>query len=232
MKAIRPGRGGHRQLRRPRHAGRRQRTACFTRPSRPAVAFTRFSWSTGSRMRPENIRATGKGQEIRGRTCPQGCHRLGGGRVWWTSRAIGRVGRWFSSRRAITRSSAWAARPGCGCRPETEQHPYELTSYAELYAVKVDGSGEKAPFFDMDAGGKVRGAERERRSFSCRSSAWTPPASRAPTIKSRCTSTRAPGAIRPFTPNTCACRPARFDSLLAVSCKLPNRKWPNLGGSL
>jgi hypothetical protein len=46
-----------------------------------------------------------------------------------------------------------------------ETHRYELTSYAELYAVAVDGSGERAGFFDMDNGGKVRGAERRREKF-------------------------------------------------------------------
>lgn len=50
-------------------------------------------------------------------------------------------------------------------RPATEKHPYELTSYADLYTVKVDGSGEQAAFFDMDAGGKVRGAERKKEKF-------------------------------------------------------------------
>ncbi len=40
---------------------------------------------------------------------------------------------------------------------------YELTSYADLYAVAVDGSGEKGGFFDMENGGKVRGAERKEK---------------------------------------------------------------------
>jgi hypothetical protein len=43
--------------------------------------------------------------------------------------------------------------------------PYELTSYAELYAVAIDGTDERAGFFDMDNGGKVRGAERRREKF-------------------------------------------------------------------
>lgn len=46
-----------------------------------------------------------------------------------------------------------------------EQHSYELTSYADLYAVTVDGSQEQAAFFDMDHGGKVRGAERKKEKF-------------------------------------------------------------------
>jgi hypothetical protein len=46
-----------------------------------------------------------------------------------------------------------------------EQHPYEMTSYADLYAVTVDGTQEQAAFFDMDNGGKVRGAERRREKF-------------------------------------------------------------------
>ncbi len=49
--------------------------------------------------------------------------------------------------------------------PGAEKHPYEMTSYAELYAVRVDGSGETAAFFDMDNGGKVRGGERRREKF-------------------------------------------------------------------
>ncbi len=50
--------------------------------------------------------------------------------------------------------------------PQTaEQHPYELASYAELYAVSVDGGVEQAAFFDMDNGGKVRGAERKKERF-------------------------------------------------------------------
>jgi hypothetical protein len=46
-----------------------------------------------------------------------------------------------------------------------EKHPYDMTSYADLYAVTVDGSQEQAAFFDMDNGGKVRGAERKREKF-------------------------------------------------------------------
>jgi hypothetical protein len=42
-----------------------------------------------------------------------------------------------------------------------EVHPYELTDYADLYAVKVDGGAEKAPFFDV--GGEIgRASCRER----------------------------------------------------------------------
>jgi len=49
--------------------------------------------------------------------------------------------------------------------PTSESHPYDMTSYADLYTVKVDGSGEQAAFFDMDNGGKVRGAERKNEKF-------------------------------------------------------------------
>ena len=46
-----------------------------------------------------------------------------------------------------------------------ERHAYELTSYADLYQVPVDGSNEVAAFFDMDNGGKVRGGVRRREKF-------------------------------------------------------------------
>ena len=49
--------------------------------------------------------------------------------------------------------------------PTAEKHPYEMVSYANLYTVKVDGSGEQAAFFDMADGGKVRGAERKQEKF-------------------------------------------------------------------
>ena len=49
--------------------------------------------------------------------------------------------------------------------PTAEQHPYDMTSYADLYAVAVDGTREAGAFFDMDNGGKVRGAERKREKF-------------------------------------------------------------------
>jgi hypothetical protein len=49
--------------------------------------------------------------------------------------------------------------------PTAEQHPYDMTSYADLYAVAVDGTQETGAFFDMDNGGKVRGAERKREKF-------------------------------------------------------------------
>jgi hypothetical protein len=44
-----------------------------------------------------------------------------------------------------------------------ENHFYELTSYADLYSVAVDGSAKVAPFFDMEDGGKVRGAQRKEK---------------------------------------------------------------------
>jgi hypothetical protein len=49
--------------------------------------------------------------------------------------------------------------------PTAEAHPYELTSYAKLYAVEVDGARGAAAFFDMDDGGKVRGGERSKEKF-------------------------------------------------------------------
>jgi len=49
--------------------------------------------------------------------------------------------------------------------PAADQHPYEMTSYADLYAIKVDDSGEQGAFFDMENGGKVRGAERHKEKF-------------------------------------------------------------------
>jgi hypothetical protein len=49
--------------------------------------------------------------------------------------------------------------------PAAETHPYQLVSYASLYAVQVDGSDEQAAFFDMDNGGKVRGAQRGKEKF-------------------------------------------------------------------
>jgi hypothetical protein len=45
------------------------------------------------------------------------------------------------------------------------RHPYETTSYADLYTVTVDYSQEQAAFFDMENGGKVRGAQRGREKF-------------------------------------------------------------------
>jgi hypothetical protein len=49
--------------------------------------------------------------------------------------------------------------------PRTLQHPYEMTSYADLYETPVDGTIERAGFFDMDNGGKVRGGERRKEKF-------------------------------------------------------------------
>jgi hypothetical protein len=59
---------------------------------------------------------------------------------------------------------------------EADKHPYELTSYGDLYAVAVDGGGT-APFFDMEDGGKVRGAQRKEKflfSFAGMDSAGQP----------------------------------------------------------
>ncbi len=41
--------------------------------------------------------------------------------------------------------------------------PYELAEYSELYSLPVEGSEEKAPFFDLGQGGKVYGAQRKER---------------------------------------------------------------------
>ncbi len=49
--------------------------------------------------------------------------------------------------------------------PPAVQRPYELASYGELYAVAIDGTNERGGFFDMDHGGKVRGAERRGEKF-------------------------------------------------------------------
>jgi hypothetical protein len=46
-----------------------------------------------------------------------------------------------------------------------EVHPYDLVEYSDLYAVSVEGSAEKAPFFDVGQGGKVWGAERKKERF-------------------------------------------------------------------
>jgi hypothetical protein len=42
-------------------------------------------------------------------------------------------------------------------------HPYTLADYQDLYAVAIDGSKNREAFFDMNDGGKVRGAERKER---------------------------------------------------------------------
>jgi len=49
--------------------------------------------------------------------------------------------------------------------PGADNHLYDMASYADLYAVNVDGGGETAGFFDMKNGGKVRGAERGKEKF-------------------------------------------------------------------
>jgi len=46
-----------------------------------------------------------------------------------------------------------------------DKHPYEMVSYADLYEVKIDSTDKKAAFFDMEDGGKVRGAERKKEKF-------------------------------------------------------------------
>jgi hypothetical protein len=47
--------------------------------------------------------------------------------------------------------------------PGADVRPYALTDYADLYAVAVADSQERAPFFDVGKGGKVWGAERKER---------------------------------------------------------------------
>jgi hypothetical protein len=47
--------------------------------------------------------------------------------------------------------------------PASLQHRYEMTSYEGLYTVAVDGTSDRAPFFDMDDGGKVRGGQRKEK---------------------------------------------------------------------
>jgi hypothetical protein len=59
--------------------------------------------------------------------------------------------------------------------PGAETHPYALAEYSELYSVQVEGSSDRAPFFDV--GGKVWGADRKERfvfSFIGLSDAGTP----------------------------------------------------------
>jgi hypothetical protein len=46
-----------------------------------------------------------------------------------------------------------------------DKRAYDMTSYADLYTIKVDSASETGAFFDMDNGGKVRGAERKKEKF-------------------------------------------------------------------
>ena len=48
-------------------------------------------------------------------------------------------------------------------RPGADTRTYALADYADLYSVPVAGTNETAAFFDLDHGGKVRGAERKER---------------------------------------------------------------------
>jgi hypothetical protein len=41
--------------------------------------------------------------------------------------------------------------------------PYSVVDYSTLYTVTVEGTPDRAPFFNMDKGGKVWGAERKER---------------------------------------------------------------------
>jgi putative ABC transport system ATP-binding protein len=87
---------------------------------------------------------------------------------------------------------------------DAEKHPYVMTSYADLYEVPVDGRAEKTAFFDMENGGKVRGAERRGERFLFRFAGVDAAGQPRATIRSACTSTRAPGATPPSTASTCA----------------------------
>jgi hypothetical protein len=49
--------------------------------------------------------------------------------------------------------------------PPSQCHGYELASYAQLYAIPVDQRNDTAAFFDMEDGGKVRGAARSKEKF-------------------------------------------------------------------
>lgn len=48
-------------------------------------------------------------------------------------------------------------------QPGADVRKYALADYADLYSVPVAGTTERAGFFDMDDGGKVRGAQRKER---------------------------------------------------------------------
>jgi hypothetical protein len=47
--------------------------------------------------------------------------------------------------------------------PKADVRHYALAEYADLYSVTVVGSTDRAPFFDLDNGGKVWGAQRKER---------------------------------------------------------------------
>jgi hypothetical protein len=47
--------------------------------------------------------------------------------------------------------------------PTADTRPYELADYSELYTLPVAGEPDRAPFFDLGAGGKVYGAQRKER---------------------------------------------------------------------
>jgi hypothetical protein len=46
---------------------------------------------------------------------------------------------------------------------EADRRVYELAEYSELYSLPVAGRSERAPFFDLEEGGKVYGAQRKER---------------------------------------------------------------------
>jgi hypothetical protein len=46
---------------------------------------------------------------------------------------------------------------------EADHHGYVLADYSELYSLSVAGSQERAPFFNLEEGGKVYGAQRKER---------------------------------------------------------------------
>jgi hypothetical protein len=48
-------------------------------------------------------------------------------------------------------------------QPGAEIQKYTLADYADLYSAPIAGTNERGAFFDMDNGGKVRGAQRKER---------------------------------------------------------------------
>lgn len=47
--------------------------------------------------------------------------------------------------------------------PGADVRPYELAEYSDLYSLPIEGEGGVAPFFDLNQGGKVYGAQRKER---------------------------------------------------------------------
>ena len=91
-------------------------------------------------------------------------------------------------------------------------HPYALTDYRDLYSIQIADSQEQQAHSSTWVKAARCGARSARSGSSSAWSASIRPASRGPTTRSRCTSTKAPGATRPPTNASCACRPGRFDA--------------------